>query len=128
MAAFCTNCTRVLNLKYPQIAENLNHVFFSYATYVVVVANAICLSTQGVAEFDRQIQRDENRQHGDDESPWNVESQTMFSQSAVVVFVANAISLMQSVRGPRNSSWQRARSTPVVGLDLAYQTVTVRIC
>ncbi|GFU90909.1 dimer_Tnp_hAT domain-containing protein [Trichonephila clavipes] len=33
-----------------------------------------------------------------------------------IVVVSNATCLMQSDRGPRNSSWQGARSTPVVGL------------
>ncbi|GFX78691.1 hypothetical protein TNCV_31311 [Trichonephila clavipes] len=35
----------------------------------------------------------------------------------VVVVVSNATSLTLSDRGPRNSSWQGAKSTPVVGLE-----------
>ncbi|GFY12404.1 hypothetical protein TNCV_1798261 [Trichonephila clavipes] len=32
----------------------------------------VVLFIQGVAEFDRQIQRDDSRQHGDDKSPYNM--------------------------------------------------------
>ncbi|GFS94239.1 hypothetical protein TNCV_2013291 [Trichonephila clavipes] len=39
-----------------------------------------------------------------------------------VVVVANATYLTYSDRGPRNSSWQGTRSTPVVGLGLKHHT------
>ncbi|GFX66845.1 transposable element Tcb1 transposase [Trichonephila clavipes] len=38
-------------------------------------------SIQGIAEFDRLIQRDDNRQHGDDDSPQNMRPKTTFSSS-----------------------------------------------
>ncbi|GFV49645.1 hypothetical protein TNCV_1959531 [Trichonephila clavipes] len=40
------------------------------------------------------------------------------------VVVANANCLMWSERGPTNSSWQGARSTPVFGLGLEHHTVS----
>ncbi|GFV77605.1 hypothetical protein TNCV_616251 [Trichonephila clavipes] len=40
----------------------------------------------------------------------------------MVVVVANATCLTKSERGLRNSSWQGARSKPVVGLSLEHYT------
>ncbi|GFU62184.1 hypothetical protein TNCV_2474151 [Trichonephila clavipes] len=41
------------------------------------------LILQGVAEFDRQTQRDDSRQHKNDKSPLNMGSQTTFNRSIV---------------------------------------------
>ncbi|GFT29985.1 retrovirus-related Pol polyprotein from transposon 412 [Trichonephila clavipes] len=44
-------------------------------------------------------------------------SNAVYTSSGKSVVVSNATYLTKSDRGPRNSSWQGARSTPVVGLE-----------
>ncbi|GFX55871.1 hypothetical protein TNCV_1427331 [Trichonephila clavipes] len=48
--------------------------------------------------------------------------------STFYVVVSNATCLTKSDRGPRNSSWQGAKSTSVVGLELHIWDSTIELC
>ncbi|GFW15617.1 hypothetical protein TNCV_3581151 [Trichonephila clavipes] len=53
---------------------------FSRQRRLILMRIYVIASKQGVAEFDRKIQRGDSRQHGDDKSSENMGFQTTFSR------------------------------------------------